>query len=252
MMLSLALSPCNPLLSGSGWTPAALFGASDVGDWGDAADLTAGAVAQWDGRRGVVSLRQAVAGSQPVAATAGGLSYVTFDGTDDGLASAAALDLSGTDKVTVVLGLRKTSDAATAAVLEHSASSSATNGTFAAWAPLTAAANYTFRSRGTTSQDASATAAGYAAPHTAVVTGQGDIAGDRAYLRVNGSLQATDVDDQGTGNFTSQTLYMGRRGGSSLPFAGRVYAWIVVGRLLSADEIARAEAWMAVKCGVTL
>ena len=91
------------------------------------------------------------------------------------------------------------------------------------------------------------------APTTRVLTGVGDIPADLAGLRVNGGAQVNYSADQGTGNFGNYPLYIGRRGGTALPFNGRDYGILVVGKLANATAIATTEMWLANKTsGVSL
>jgi hypothetical protein len=168
--------------------------------------------------------------------------YADFDGFDDGL-STATLDLTATDAVTVVVAMRKDSDAASGMLLETSVNLSANNGTIALQAPGTVGANLRWNSKGTSSAAAVYTNAAVAAPVSAVLTGLSDISSDTCLFRVNGVQVALSASDQGTGNFGNFVAYLGRRAGASLPFDGRVSRLLVIGRLLSADELANAEAW---------
>lgn len=167
---------------------------------------------------------------------------IQFNGIDQWLQT-AAIDFSNSDEVTVVAGVRKLSDAATGMVAELTATSSGTNGAFALFAPSGALANYTFRSRGTTVSDAAITLPQYAAPHTSVLSGSGKISTDAAALRVNGALAISSATDQGTGNFSNAIVYIGRRGGTSLPFNGVLTFLFVINRLLTANELAAVEAY---------
>jgi hypothetical protein len=47
-------------------------------------------------------------------------------------------------------------------------------------------------------------------------------------------------------------LYIGRRGGSTLPLNGNVYQLIVCGKTLSASELASTESFVAAKTGVAI
>ena len=94
---------------------------------------------------------------------------------------------------------------------------------------------------------------GYASPITNVLTGLGDIGGDLATLRVNGTQVAQSTADQGTGNFLAYPLYIGRRGGSILPYSGRIYSLITrFGANLDAGVITNTETWVAGKTGISL
>lgn len=155
--------------------------------------------------------------------TSGFPHYLRFDGVDDWLVTPTITP--GIDKVQVFAGVRKLSDAAGGILAELSVTSTANNGVFALFAP-NAASTYALRSRGTT--DALITsAASYASPITNVIAGLGDISGDLATLRVNGSQVAQNTTDQGTGNYLAYPLYIGRRGGTTMPFNGHLYGLIV-------------------------
>jgi hypothetical protein len=111
--------------------------------------------------------------------------------------------------------------------------------------------SYSWLSKGTLISTAGAN--GFAAPITNVVTGLGDISGDRSTLRVNGTQVAQATGDQGTGNFGNYPLFIGRRNDTNLPFNGRDYGIIVVGKTASATEITKTESYLAANTsGVTL
>jgi hypothetical protein len=174
--------------------------------------------------------------------------YLAFDGSDDSLLT-NSVNFSATDKMTVWGGVTKLSDAAVGTVAELS------NGTptdrFTLRAPQTAAANYGFTSGGSVGSTA-ITSNTYATPTTNVLTGTGDIAADSVILRVNGIQAATSSTDQGTGNYGNYPLYIGRRGGTTLPFNGRLYQLIVRGAESTASQIGGTEQYVAGKTGVAL
>lgn len=139
----------------------------------------------------------------------------------DGLSKCMVTDAvnPGTDKVTVVVGVRKLSDAALSAIIETSVSSSTNNGALCIFGPTnTGNADYTFRSKGTLTADVNKN--GFAAPITNVLTGIGDIAADTAILRANGAQVATNAADQGTGNYGNHQLFLMARNQASLFFNG--------------------------------
>lgn len=166
--------------------------------------------------------------------------YAALDGFDD-FWSIASLNFTATDKVTVVVGLRKLSDAAVGCVTELSTNAGTNSGAFVMFAPFAPSNDYAMRANGTTPQTASKT--GYAAPVSSVISGAGDIAGDSTVLRVNGAQVTAVGGDLGTGNLGNYPAYIGRRAGTSLPLNGRIYRMIVIGRLLNATELAQAERW---------
>lgn len=174
--------------------------------------------------------------------------YLFFDGTDDWLAT-GNIDFSATDKVSVFAGIRKLSDAAQNVVAELSASIASNNGAFLLSAPLSAASNYSFSTRGTSRVDNTVTT--YAAPITNIVTGLADIAAPINTIRVN-QVATTLATSQGTGNFGNYPLYIGMRGGTTLPLNGRIYSLIIRGALTSTPQLEQTERWIAAKTGVAL
>jgi hypothetical protein len=164
-----------------------------------------------------------------------------FDGSDDSLAT-AAIDFTGTDKMTVFAGVEKLSDAAIGMVMELSPTVNSNNGSFWLAAPIGAGvANYDFSSKGTTGQ--SKNRSGFTAPHTAVLTAQADIAAPSITLSVNGSTASATTTTQGTGNYGNYALFIGRRNSASLPFKGYMIGhMVIVGKLANASEIAAVEA----------
>ena len=174
------------------------------------------------------------------------IGYLAFDGVDDGMVTGTITP--GIDKAQVFVGVRKLSDAAQKVVAEMSATIASNNGAFALTAPNSAAANYNFSSKGTTQTDNVVTT--YTAPITSVISGLGDIAGASNLIRVNGSQVGSTLTTQGTGNYLAYPLYIGRRGGSTLPYNGRIYSLIArFGSNLTANQITSTETWVNGKTG---
>ena len=177
-----------------------------------------------------------------------------FDGIDDFLVT-NNIDFTATDKVTVFTGIRKLSDTATAVVAELGADTITVNGTFGLFAPAgTGVTKFQFLSRGATGTNyAQALNAIYNAPISAVVRGIGSIADQKSELHVNGGLAGKSPSGLvGAGNYNNYPLYIGRRGGVSLPFNGSIYGLIGVGRLTSETEVLAIEQILAKRTGVTL
>lgn len=247
--------------------PSTLFASGEEGVWFDPSDLstlcqtsggTSGNVSVGDpvGRIDDKSgnghhATQTTAASRPVLRQdASSNYYLEFDGSNDWL-STTAIDFTATDQMTVFAGEQKGSDAATAVFTELSATVLTNNGGFVIFAPVSAAATYSFASKGT-AQAIGTTAASYAAPITNVLTAQSDISALQCTLRVNAVAAASSASSQGTGNYGNHALYIGRRGGTSLTFTGRLYSLIVRGAETSDPDRDEAEAWVADKTGVTL
>lgn len=143
------------------------------------------------------------------------------------------------DEVFLCHGVRKTSDAARGTLVELT---TGTAGRFSINAPISAGANYEFGSVGTVG--VGAFASGFAAPETAVLSGQAKISTDNALLRRNGTQIATVATDQGTGNYSNAPLYFGSRGGTTFFFKGYEFSSICRGAIPSAARIAQAEDWV--------
>jgi hypothetical protein len=172
------------------------------------------------------------------------VSYLFFDGVNDSLATPTITP--GTNKAQVFAGVRKLG--IDGVVAELSASTSVNNGAFLVYTPGN---NYRFTSRGTI---AAIAAGGQGTPPvTSVVTGLGDISGDNATLRVNGTQAAQDTADQGTGNYLAYPLFIGGRNSASLFFSGHLYSLIArFGPNLDTGQISSTETWVASRTGITI
>ena len=175
------------------------------------------------------------------------VSYLFFDGVNDSLATPTITP--GIDKVQVFAGVRKLSDAASGVIVESSTSAGTSNGAFGLLGRNSS--GYSWVSRGTILVNPLST--GSASPRTDVLTGVGDISGDLATFRVNGTQASTSSGDQGTGNYLAYPLFIGARAGTSLFFSGHLYSLIArFGPNLNAGQISAAENWVANKTGVVL
>lgn len=180
-----------------------------------------------------------------------GAYYLAFDGADDSLQT-NNINFTSTDKVSVFAGVRKLSDATSGILVELSNSTLANNGAFHIEAPSGQLTNnYGFASKGTIRQIAQSVAS-YPSPNSAVLVGIGVISTDTELLRINGIQSASSAGDQGIGNYGNYPLYIGRRGGTSLPFNGHIYGLIGIGKLTSDNETAAIEKELAKRTGVTL
>jgi hypothetical protein len=193
---------------------------------------------------------QATAAARPIYRVDGsGRGYGFFDGTDDSLAT-GTITPGAVDKAQVFTGVRKLSDAAIGVVVESSPTSVTNPGVILMRAPRGVAPSYGFGSTGTLFSEGLVNS-GYAAPITNVLTGLGDISGDRSTLRINGSQINQSTADQGTGDYLAYSLFIGARAGTSFFFNGWVYNLIVrfSATNLDASIIANAERWMNGKTG---
>jgi hypothetical protein len=173
-----------------------------------------------------------------------------FDGSDDSLQT-ASVDFSATDKMTVMAGVRKLSDAAIGMIAELTASANSNNGAFYLRGPGVIGANYYFASGGT-ALNQTGTPENYAAPITNVISCSADISAPLCRGRFNGAEVINSTSSQGSGNFANAAVYIGSRAGSSLRFNGLLYTLIIRGATTPTGTIADFERnLLARRCGVT-
>lgn len=172
-----------------------------------------------------------------------GRPYLSFDGVDDALVTSTITP--GTDKVQVFAGVRKLSDAARGMLIE---SNNGSPNRFSIEAPPSGLKGYIGASGG--SVVVFTLGSSEPAPHSVVLTLQGDISGDSVSLRRNGASLTPVTTDQGTGTYAASAINIGARAGTSLFFNGRLYG--LIGRFgpnLSAGQIANTENWLNYKTG---
>lgn len=252
----------NPLA----FTPLNLFSIGEQGAWFDpsdmatlfqddagtvpvtAADQVVGRMLDKSGNANHAS--QSTEASKPILRNSGTLWWLEFDGVDDFMLT-TAISFVSTDEISIFAGVRKTSDAAVAIVAELSVDSNTQNGAFFLAAPgANATPNFAYRSNGTVRPASSAIT--LAAPATAVLTGLSDISAPSQLIRSNGINGIMVATSQGTGNYGNYPLYIGRRGGATLPFLGNLYGLIARGVLTGAASLSATEKYMASKAGITL
>jgi len=184
--------------------------------------------------------------------------FGAFDGTDDSWASAASIDFTSTDKVTVIAGLRKATNAGRSQFLELGASG-AVAGSFGMTVPEDATGALSAARNGGLGAGATNSSA-LAAPLTCVESVGFDLAGtthatQTPVFRVNGaaaSVSNAGLANTGQGPFGNLPLNIGRRNGVSFPFNGNLYGLIIIGRLLAAPELTLCEQYMAQQAGIAL
>jgi hypothetical protein len=171
------------------------------------------------------------------------LSYLSFDGVDDFLVTPTITP--GVDKVQVFAGVRKLSTNI-GIIAELSTITDNNNGTFMLlgnWASTRGG----FRSKGTIPVDS---LTGTAAIESFVITGLGDIGGDRSTIRFNGTQALQSTGDQGTGNYLAYPIYIGARGVGGIATNGQIYNMIVrFGTNLDAGAIYSTETFVNEKTG---
>jgi hypothetical protein len=171
--------------------------------------------------------------------------YLSFNGSNQWMQTAAAVNFSATDEMSVFAGVRKVSDAAAGVAAGLSVDTNTQNGSFEMIPSSLSGTRetYEWRSKGTTI--ASAVNQGYAAPINNTLTGLAKIASPSVVLRVNGQQIASSSASQGTGNYGNHTVYFGARGGTSLYFNGLEFSTIIRGALTSGTLLTRTEQYVA-------
>ena len=262
-------SPFNGPGVGGGaapYSPLSLFASGEQGAWYDPSDFSTmfqdaagttpvtgagqsvGRILDKSGRGNHAT--QANASNKPILQSIGGKLALVFDGVDDFL-STGSIDFTSTDKMTVVAGVRKLSDAAGGMLLELSANFNGTAGSLYLLSHDSGGREWASSARGTaTAALGHAAWDGTLAPDTAVLSVTHDIAGDLSRMRRNGVVRNDGTADKGAGNFNNQALYIGRRAGTSFPFNGHLYQLVVRGALTA--DLAPIESFTADKTGVTL
>ena len=246
------------------FNPASLFANNEVGGWYDPSDLStmfqdvAGtnpvtASGQTVGlhldKSGNGNHRyQASADSRPQYVEDGALRYLLYDGVDDFMET-NAVDFTGTDKMTVVAGLRKLTAIGTAsAVIGFGSNPLNDEGSFEIQAPGSVS-EYQNSSFGTIRRIT--TTVSFPAPDSAVISLLGDISGPLIALRRNGSQLSASTGTQGTGNYGSHKLFFGRRAGTSVPANIREHQVIIRGAATDLATIEKAELFVRGKVGIT-
>lgn len=182
-----------------------------------------------------------------------GANYLEFDGSDDFLVT-NNIDFTATDKVSVFAGVRKLTDVGQI-ITELSENSNTNYGSFYLVSGTdNGVTGYTSLGRGTNPADPAMVARSftYIAPDTAVLSAKHDISNSLYSIRRNGVSGVDGLGDKGTGNYGNYPFYIGRRGGTTLPFNGHIYGLIGIGKLASDSETAAIEKELAKRTGVTL
>lgn len=182
-----------------------------------------------------------------------GAYYLEFDGSDDFLVT-NNIDFTATNKLSLFTGVQKMPATTTNMLCELSWSSSAENqvNTFYLAVPETSAGTIFFRSRATSAYGQVAIVESGGGVRNCVITAKSDIPNDLNTIRLDGVSGIPSTADLGVGNLGNYPLFIGRRGGTTLPFNGHLYSLIGIGRLTTDAETIALEKSVAKNTGVTL
>lgn len=152
-----------------------------------------------------------------------------------------SVDFTGTNKVTVVIKMAHESNAANSIPFEMSAISSSNAGSFAIFGPNSTANSLDFYLRGT-SAAVVRTAPGQVAPVTNTIILELDLSAGTVATQLgveivpSGGSTSTGGSAVAGTTFGNYAFYIGRRGGTTLPYKGKILAIGVIGKILTTAE----------------
>ena len=186
--------------------------------------------------------------------TLGFPAYLKFDGVDDWLQT-ASVNFSTTDKMFVSAAIRKLSDAAIGCLVELSIWSGVSGGV-SIQAPRSASNNLSVALRDA-SNVAQYSINNVASPASLVLSAKLNISAvgieNQIAVRMNGGLPSLSVSSSATvvaSAFVNASLYIGRRGGTSQPFNGRIYSLLIRGAATPDATLANVESYLNQKARV--
>jgi hypothetical protein len=174
--------------------------------------------------------------------------FLYFNGVNYAMQTAASVDFSSTDEMSVFAGVTKLVETPSGTIVEHTAASSSNNGAFALFVPTGVAANsFNYRSRGTVSSD-NALASSFTVPTSGVITGLSKIATDENTARKDGNAVQSVATNQGSGNYANGITYFGVAiAGTNFWFNGNLYQLITRGKLTDGALLNSTERFVATK-----
>ena len=169
-------------------------------------------------------------------AMSNGLPCSVWDGTR-AMATAAAVDFSAHDQITVMAAVRSVGNGAV--IAEASASADANNGSFLVY--RTGGGSFYGQSRGTTAAQALAGST-FTAPDNAILILRSKIGTPSVTLDRNGSQIAINTATQGTGNYGNHIINIGARNAASpsLFFNGEITRIAAIGGALTTEQLTYA------------
>ena len=186
--------------------------------------------------------------------TAGFPLYLKANGTSSAM-STNSIDFTGTDKMTVVTGVRKLSDALQGTIVELSTLANA--GSCGVITSQGVANSTTYCAVLTGTLTTYYSPAGYPSPTSNVVGLTADISQatkeTELIPRINGVISQSGGAgaNAGTGNFGNYPLYLLARAGTSNFLNGQFYGAIIRGAASDTASVTQTENYMATKTGIT-
>jgi hypothetical protein len=176
--------------------------------------------------------------------------YLQFDGFDDFLRTAVGADMrfSATDEVTFCAGARAGGTGSVRTLVDHRDRN--VDGSFRVGLPSTVGSLISVGSRGSILRSV-----GYSADLTTqrVYTGLAKIGAPTLTLRVNGAVEATTTETQGTGTYLDGNLTVGKRVLFSTEFFNGNWHQLVIRNVLTNDPALSAlERFVGQRTGIVL
>lgn len=199
--------------------------------------------------------RQADNAKRPTLRQSGSLYYIDYNGTSNFLVT-DAIDLTGTNALTLCWGAAKVTGNNNALVLESSVNATTNNGTIRLTANGGSIENWEFAIRGTTAQGQFRR--GVTGSTKNVVTEVGKLIAsanlvDQLVARVDGvSATVTGAGTTGGVNYGNHAFYFGARGGTANFFSGDDYGGALYAIEATGANRTAIEAFVADRTGVTL
>lgn len=197
---------------------------------------------------------QSISAARPLWRSDGSLAWLDFDGADDWL-SVPSVVFAGAPVMSVVCAASKVEGSNNGPVVELT-NSFATPGAFAVVANGGSLANWTFNA--TTSKITTFRAGTPAFAATSVLHAKWDVSVaqtnlvQQLSLRVDASPQSVAGAGTGAGGFATAPLFIGRRNGTGVAWAGRLYGLAAIARAMTSPEIESIETFLAQRSGVLL
>lgn len=175
--------------------------------------------------------------------------YLKCNGSSSAM-STNSINFTATNKMTVVTGVRKLSDATTQNIIELSANYDAYSSAFVTF--ILPGQLFGVAARGPNVWPSGVgVSSGYIAPISVVYTAIADIALPIRKLRLLGADVATSSASIGAGNFGNYPLYLFSRAGTSQFLNGQFYGAIIRGAQSDTASVVQTENYMATKTGIT-
>jgi hypothetical protein len=176
--------------------------------------------------------------------------YLKCNGLQSAM-STNSIDFTATDKMTVVAGVRKLSDANFNVLAELSSDSTISSGN-GAWLLIVGRTpeKASWGARGTLSREVYGDVS-FSSPISEVFTGLAAILSPSLVFRNNGVEKSTLASSLGTGNFGNYPLYLFARAGTAYQLNGNFYGAIIRGAQSDTASVTQTEQYMATKTGIT-